>query len=95
MALSRLQVFNNQRPSGHLIGVSRMLYLAEKVKQAAAQSEITGVLAMAECAGLSYERTVRVWKGNESARLADVRQVLNSIGYDLKVVKCSLAELKA
>ena len=71
-----------------------MLYLEEKVKEAASQHEITGVLAMAEYANLSYERTVRVWKGDESAKLADVRQVLNSIGYDLKVVKCSLQELK-
>lgn len=67
-----------------------MLYLEEKVKEAALEHEITGVLAMAEYADLSYERTVRVWKGDESAKLADVRQVLNSLGYDLEVIKSKL-----
>ena len=41
---------------------------------------INGVLQMAEHCGLSYERTVRVWKGNTSAKVADVITVLSSLG---------------
>ncbi len=66
-----------------------MLYLEDKIKEVAAKSNIDGVMAMADCANLSYARTARVWKGDESAKVADVRQILNSIGYDLKIVKCS------
>lgn len=65
------------------------MYLESEVKKAAAESKITGVMAMVECCNLPYQKTVRVWKGDESAKIADVRQVLQSVGYDLKVVKCS------
>ncbi len=66
--------------------------LESEVKKVAAKSEITGVMEMTERCGLSYERTRRVWEAHKNVSLADVRQVLNSIGYDLKV---ALVELEA
>lgn len=63
-----------------------------EVKKAADASNICGVMHMSDQCGLSYERTRRVWEAHKNVSLADVRQVLNSIGYDLKV---ALVELEA
>ena len=35
--------------------------------------------------GLSYERTVRVWKGDNNAKIADVITVLSSVGLKLRI----------
>ena len=59
--------------------------LKEAVQKAAIDNGINGVLQMAEHCGLSYERTVRVWKGNTSAKVADVITVLGSLGLKLKI----------
>lgn len=59
--------------------------LKEAVQKAAIDNGINGVLQMAEHCGLSYERTVRVWKGNTSAKVADVITVLSSLGLKLKI----------
>lgn len=59
--------------------------LSKAVQKAAIDNGITGVLAMAEHCGLSYERTVRVWKGETSAKIADVITVLSSVGLKLKI----------
>ena len=59
--------------------------LKEAVQKAAIDNGINGVLQMAEHCGLSYERTVRVWKGNTSAKVADVITVLSSLGLRLKI----------
>jgi len=56
-----------------------------EVKKAADAANISGVMHMSDHCGLSYERTRRVWEGHRNVSLADVRQVLKSIGYDLKV----------
>ena len=57
------------------------------VQKAAIDNGIAGVVAMAEYCGLSYERTVRVWKGDNSAKIADVITVLSSVGLKLKIEK--------
>jgi hypothetical protein len=59
--------------------------IGEAVQEAAKSSGIGGVVAMAEHCGLSYERTVRVWKGDHSAKLADVITVLSSVGLILRI----------
>ena len=59
--------------------------IGEAVQKAAIDNSIGGVVAMAEHCGLSYERTVRVWKGDHSAKLADVITVLSSVGLKLKI----------
>ncbi len=59
--------------------------MKEAVQKAAIDNGINGVLEMATHCGLSYERTVRVWKGNTSAKVADVITVLSSLGMKLKI----------
>lgn len=59
--------------------------LSEAVQKAAIDNNVSGVVAMAEHCGLSYERTVRVWKGDTSAKIADVIKVLSSVGLKLKI----------
>lgn len=59
--------------------------ISNAVQKAAIDNGINGVVAMAEHCGLSYERTVRVWKGDNSAKIADVMEVLSSVGLKLKL----------
>jgi hypothetical protein len=59
--------------------------IGEAVQKAAIDNRIGGVVAMAEHCGLSYERTVRVWKGDHSAKIADVITVLGSVGLTLRI----------
>lgn len=54
-----------------------------EVPKAAKRNNINGVLELASHCGLSYERTVRVYKGNTNAKLADVITVISSIGLTL------------
>ena len=61
--------------------------MSEAVQKAAIDNGIGGVVAMGDHCGLSYERTVRVWKGDSSAKLADVITVLSSVGLKLKIEK--------
>jgi len=61
--------------------------MSEAVQQAAKDSNIEGVIAMAKHCDLSYERTVRVWKGDHSAKIADVITVLSSVGLRLCIEK--------
>lgn len=61
--------------------------ISEVVQKAAIDNKIGGVVAMAKHCDLSYERTVRVWKGDNSAKVADVITVLSSLGLRLKIVK--------
>ena len=59
--------------------------ISEAVQKAADDNGIGGVVAMADHCKLSYERTVRVWKGDHSAKLADVITVLGSVGLTLRI----------
>ena len=61
--------------------------LEAEVKAAAKESGITGVMEMGVKCGLSPPRTRRVWTGNEDAKIRDVRQLLQSVGYDLAIVE--------
>lgn len=61
--------------------------LSEAVQEAARSKNIGGVVAMADHCNLSYERTVRVWKGDHSAKIADVITVLSSVGLKLCIEK--------
>ena len=61
--------------------------LKEAVQKAAIDNGINGVLQMADHCGLSYERTVRVWKGDTSAKIADVITVISSVGLKLTIQK--------
>ena len=61
------------------------MQLSQAVQKAAIDSGISGVMAMAEHCGLSYEKTVRVWKGDTNAKIADVITVLGSVGLRLKI----------
>ena len=56
-----------------------------EVPKAAKRNGIGGVLELASHCGLSYERTVRVYKGNTSAKLTDVITVLSSVGLQLTI----------
>ncbi len=57
--------------------------IGEAVQKAAIDNKINGVVAMAAHCGLSYERTVRVWKNDHSAKICDVITVLKSVGLKL------------
>lgn len=59
--------------------------LKEAVQKAAIDNGIGGVLEMADHCGLSYERTVRVWKGQTNAKISDVMIVLKSVGLKLYI----------
>lgn len=59
--------------------------LSKAVQKAAIDNNIGGVVALSEHCKLSYERTVRVWKGEHTAKIADVIQVLSSVGLKLAI----------
>ena len=61
--------------------------MKEAVQKAAIDNGITGVLAMSKHCNLPYERTVRVWKGQTNAKIADVITVLSSLGLRLAIEK--------
>ena len=56
-----------------------------EVQKAAPKNGVKGVLELAKHCGLSYERTVRVWKGDTSAKISDVIIVLKSVGVKLSI----------
>ena len=59
----------------------------EVVQKAAIDAGVNGVIELAKRCGLSYERTVRVWKGYDTAKYADVITVLNSVGLEITIAK--------
>jgi len=59
--------------------------MGEAVQKAAIDNGINGVMEMSKHCGLSYERTVRVWKGDTSAKFADVFTILDSLGKKLAI----------
>lgn len=61
--------------------------IKEAVQKAAIDNNINGVLAMSEHCGVPYPRLVRIWKGDNSAKVSDVITVLSSLGLKLKVEK--------
>ena len=61
--------------------------IKEAVQKAAIDNNINGVLAMVEHCGVPYPRLVRIWKGDNSAKVSDVITVLSSLGLKLKVEK--------
>lgn len=61
--------------------------ISEAVKKAAKDNGIDGVLAMAEHCGIPYPRLSRIWRGDNSAKLADVHVALKSLGLKLVVEK--------
>jgi hypothetical protein len=58
--------------------------ISEAVKEAAKSKGINGVLEMVEHCGVPYPRLKRIWNGDNSAKVADVMTVLNSVGLQLK-----------
>ena len=66
--------------------------IKEAVQKAAIDNGIGGIMEMAEHCGLSYERTVRVWKGDNNAKIADVITVLSSVGLKLRIETISKGE---
>ncbi len=61
--------------------------LAEAVKKAAEENGITGVMKLKEHCGLSYERTARVWAGENTAKIRDVETIMSSLGYVVSFAK--------
>ncbi len=61
--------------------------ISEAVQQAAADNNINGILALVEHCGIPYPRLVRIWKGDNSAKIADVIAVLSSLGLKLAIEK--------
>lgn len=61
--------------------------IKEAVQKAAIDNDINGVMEMAKHCGLSYEKTVRVWKGHTNAKVSDVMVVLGSMGLTLTTKK--------
>tara|TARA_R110002096_G_C14124852_1_gene681288 strand:+ start:334 stop:528 length:195 start_codon:yes stop_codon:yes gene_type:complete len=61
--------------------------IKEAVHKAAEDNGINGVLAMVDHCGIPYPRLVRIWKGDNSAKISDVISVLSSLGLKLAVEK--------
>ena len=61
--------------------------ISEAGQQAAADNNINGILALVEHCGIPYPRLVRIWKGDNSAKIADVIAVLSSLGLKLAIEK--------
>ena len=61
--------------------------IKEAVRKAAIDNDINGILEMVEHCGVPYPRLVRIWKGDNSAKVSDVMTVLSSLGLKLKVEK--------
>ena len=61
--------------------------IKEAVQKAAIDNGISGILAMVEHSGVPYPRLVRVWKGDNSAKVSDVITILSSLGLKLCVIE--------
>ena len=61
--------------------------ISQAVKKAANDSDINGILALVEHTGVPYPRLARIWKGDNSAKVADVITVLSSLGLKLTIEK--------
>tara|TARA_R110002096_G_C14048740_1_gene673073 strand:+ start:120 stop:332 length:213 start_codon:yes stop_codon:yes gene_type:complete len=58
------------------------------VQQAAKEKGITGIMALAEVAPISYPRVRRVWDGLTDTKISDYIEVMKVLGYDeIKFVK--------
>ena len=57
------------------------------VQKAALDNNISGVMEMSKHCGLSYQKTSRVWEGDNRSKIADVITVLSSLGLMLKIIK--------
>tara|TARA_R110000851_G_scaffold115695_1_gene241650 strand:+ start:263 stop:472 length:210 start_codon:yes stop_codon:yes gene_type:complete len=66
--------------------------LKSVVRKAAVDKNISGVMKLKDLCGLSYERTVRVWNGCETAKFSDVKVVLKSLGLEMSAVKSQVKE---
>ena len=66
--------------------------IKEAVQKAAIDNNISGILEMVEHCGIPYPRLVRIWKGDNSAKVADVMTVLSSLGLKLCVEKIDKVE---
>lgn len=55
--------------------------LSEAVRKAAEENGVGGVMDLSERCDLSYERVSRVWRGDKSAKIADVELVMKKLGY--------------
>ena len=61
--------------------------IKEAVQKAAIDNNINGILQLVEHCGIPYPRLVRIWKGDNSAKVADVITVLKSLGLKLTIEK--------
>ena len=55
------------------------------VQKGAVDAKVNGVLKLVEHCGIPYPRLVRMWKGDDSAKIADLKTVLKSLGLELDV----------
>jgi hypothetical protein len=60
--------------------------LKQLVREAAEKNGITGVMKLVEHCKMDYRKVIRVWNGDKNAKLSNVEEVLNSLGYQLKAV---------
>lgn len=63
------------------------MQLHQMVQIEAQNKGIKGVVHLAKECDLSYEKTVRVWKGLPNAKVCDVVTVLDYLGMEIKYVK--------
>ncbi len=61
--------------------------ISEAVQKAAIDNGIKGILHLVEHCGIPYPRVVRIWRGDNSAKIADVITVLSSLGLKLTIEK--------
>ena len=57
--------------------------LKQIVRMAAAKKGINGITELSRICDLSYPRTLKIWRGDKSSKLADLETVLNVL--DVKV----------
>ena len=60
--------------------------LKKIIQTQAVKLDITGVMQLTDMCELSYERVSKVWRGDTTAKIADVALVAGKLGLKIKFV---------
>lgn len=58
--------------------------LKKIIRMAAAKKGFNGVMELTKATGLTYARTVKVWNGDKSVKLADLEIVCKTLDIKIK-----------
>ena len=61
----------------------------KRIRVAAAEKGISGVMELSEISGVSYFKTSKAWNGDKTIYMVDLDPILNALGLDWDFIKRS------